>query len=489
MPLYALAILVYILALLYVGARKARSVKSQEDFALAGRNLPTFVLVGTLLATWIGTGSIFGNAEETYRVGLAAFVLPFAGILGILVLAMLAARVRRAGQMTVQDLLEIRYGIVARILGTITLVISYTIIVSYQYRAGAAVLERFLPPEMGQYINVHIFSVITVAFVVILYTALAGMFSVAHTDVANGILMTVGILIALPIVWLKAGGLSGISAGLNTSQKVLVGPYHLTDYIGILLPSFLLLLGDANMYSRFFSAKDARSARLSACWLLLGVGVLEFAIIAMAFVGSVLHPNLDNPGHIIVELAFYSLPVFLGPVLIATIVAVIVSTADSYLLAPSSALVRDVYHRFLKPDASGRTLVKASRLVVVFLGFVALGLAFTSDEFFRVALFAYTIYGVGITPALIAAFLWKRGTSAGAVASILAGVATALLWHIAGFDNAGLVVLGMQIPPLDAVIPAFILSILTLVIVSLFTPPPKRESLELFIPRSELQTN
>ncbi len=486
MPVYALAISVYVLALLYVGARKAKNVKSQEDFALAGRNLPTFVLVGTLLATWIGTGSIFGNAEETYRVGVAAFILPLAGVLGIFVLALLAARVRRAGQMTVQDLLEIRYGVTARILGTITLLISYTIIVSYQYRAGAAVLERFLPIEMGGFVNIHIFSIIAVAFVVILYTALAGMFSVAHTDLANGILMTIGIFVTLPILYFKVGAVDGLIAGLSSRHKEFFGPYTFTDYVGILLPSFLLLLGDANMYSRFFSATDAASARRSACWLLVGVALLETAIIALALIGSVLHPNLENAGHIIVEIAFHSLPVFLGPLLIATIVAVIVSTADSYLLAPSSALVRDVYHRFLKPDATGRELVRASRLVVVALGLIALALAFTSDNFFRVALFAYTIYGVGITPSLIGAFLWKRGNSCGAVASILIGVTTALAWHIAGLDSSGVRVLGLDIPPLDAVIPAFILSIVTLVVVSLLTRPPKTESLELFIPLSQL---
>ena len=114
-PLYGIFLIVYLLALVFVGALKARKIKTQADFSLAGRGLPTFVLVGTLLATWIGTGSIFGNAEETYRVGLAGFLLPVAGGLAIIALYFLAARIRGFGQFTVQDILEARFGVGARI--------------------------------------------------------------------------------------------------------------------------------------------------------------------------------------------------------------------------------------------------------------------------------------------------------------------------------------------------------------------------------------
>src|SRR5690606_30206325 len=108
------------------------------------------------------------------------------------------------------------------------------------------------------------------------------------------------------------------------------------------------------------------------------------------------------------------------------VVAVVVSTADSYLLSPATAVVRDVYHRFLAPDADERSLVLVGRIVVVALGAVALALAFTSDRFFRVALFAYTLYGAAITPALLGALLWSRATPAGAVSSMVCGLVTAV---------------------------------------------------------------
>ena len=102
---YFWVILAYLLALVGVGLRTSRKVSTQEDFSVAGRSLNTFVLFATLLATRIGTGSIFGNAEKTYRVGVAALILPLGSLFGIAVLTLLAGRVRGLRQITVQDLL------------------------------------------------------------------------------------------------------------------------------------------------------------------------------------------------------------------------------------------------------------------------------------------------------------------------------------------------------------------------------------------------
>lgn len=483
--IYAATIVIYIVVLLYVGARKAGSVETQEDFALAGRKLSTFVLVGTLLATWIGTGSIFGNTEETYRVGAAAFILPVSGTLGIFVLTLLAHRIRHTGQLTIQDLLEIRYGTTARVLGTITLFLAYIIIVSYQYRAGAAVIERLLPEHLAADPSSHTFAVIGVAAVVILYTALAGMFSVAYTDVANGVLMMAGIFISLFVLFWQVGGLAGLAETLPQTHLEFWSVYSVSDYLGILLPTFLLMLGDANMYSRFFSARNPREARASAIWLLFGVSVIEVAIIALALIGRALHPEIGNPGHIIVHLAFYTLHPLLGALLVATIVAVIVSTADSYLLAPSSAIVRDIYHRFIHPNAGGKTLVLMSRLVVIVFGLVALALAFTSDEFFRVSLFAYTIYGVGITPSLVATFVWKRANNPGAIASIVSGVVSAIAWKVLALDQVDWNPYGIPLADIDPVIPSFLISVAVLIAVSLAFSPPKDTQWKPFFNRGQ----
>lgn len=467
--IYFWTIVAYMIFLIGVGALRSRSVESQEDFSVAGRQLSTFVLFGTMLATWIGTGSIFGNAGKTYEVGIAAWVVPMGGLLGIVALSFLAAKARRIEAITVQDILEKRYNKWARIFGAITLVLTAVTIVSYQYRAAAAVIDLALPNTLD-----FKTAVIIVAVFIIIYTALAGMFSVAYTDLVMGITMIIGILVTFPVLWNKAGGYAGLAEKLPVGHMQFTGQFTWVQILGFLLPIGLLVLGDANMYQRFFSARNEGMARRATIWLLFGVAYMELMIIFTAWVASALEwqdPALKNPGHVIAFAARNYLPVALGALLLTTIMAVIVSTAISYLLVPATALVRDVYQRFINPNASEKSLVWLLRGLVVFLGAVAYVISTYSDKFLEVALRAYTIYGTGVTPSLVAALVWKRATAAGAVTSIVTGVATTLIWEFGGYGTS---------TGVDPVIPAICISVVSLIVVSLLTPAPSREQLRPF---------
>src|ERR687897_585203 len=120
--MYLTAVLVYLGLLTIVGFWQSRHVKSGEDFLVAGRTLPARVLVFTLLSTWIGSGSLFGGAGLGYRVGFPALWQSAGAWLGIAIIFFIAPRVRRLAQYTVPDILEMRYGPPARVLGTITIV-------------------------------------------------------------------------------------------------------------------------------------------------------------------------------------------------------------------------------------------------------------------------------------------------------------------------------------------------------------------------------
>lgn len=450
---------VYMVALVGVALLRSRRVKTQDDFAVAGRSLSTFVLFGTMVATWIGTGSIFGQAEKTFRVGIAALIFPIADIVGISALAFLAGRARRFAKITIQDILEERYNVAARVLGAITLIIATITIVSYQYRAAAAVLNLAWPA-----LSLKMAGWIVVAFV-ILYTIIAGMYSVAYTDLVMGITMIVGIAISLPVFWGKVGGLEGMRAVLPPDHFDLAGPIPWIPAIGLLLPSALLVLGDANMYQRFFSAKSEGVARKAAWWTLVGVVYMDVMIIVTAWICSALewnNPSLLHHGRIIAYAAKDFLSPVLGAILMTVILSIVISTAISYLLNPATAFVRDIYHRFLDPHAPPARLVWLSRLTVVAFGLIAYYLSTLSDEFLAVALYAYTIYGTGITPSLVAALLWKRATTAGALASIIGGTGMTLFWELSGLAAR---------TGVDTVFPAIALSVTLLIGVSLRTRP------------------
>jgi SSS family solute:Na+ symporter len=162
------------------------------------------------------------------------------------------------------------------------------------------------------------------------------------------------------------------------------------------------------------------------------------------------------------------MPLSLSIIFMITVVGIIISTADSFLLVPATTFIKDVYQAYINPKASEKKIVFMSRFMVLTFGVIAwlVSLVFAENTgVFRKALIAFTIYGSAITPCLVAALFWKRATTQGAIASIVSGGATALLWGKLPFVKK----LPPYISDLDAVLPALLLSVICLVVVSLCT--------------------
>ena len=465
--MYLYAILAYLGVLVLLGLYKSKDLKTGDDFLVAGRTLPARVLVFTLLATWIGSGSLFGGAGLGYRAGFAALWQSAGAWTGIALVYFLAHRVRRIAKYTMPDLLELRYGPTARVLGTIVVVIAYTTIAAYQFRGGGRLLNLVAGMDVSQG------ALITMLFCVA-YTAIAGMLSVAYLDVGNGFAMLIGVGAAVIYLIVHAGGVAPAFDALRPDQLAWFGTLDpIADAGALFLPTMLLLMGEANMYQKFFSAKDEGAARRAVMAWIIGTIVIETLIIAVGVFGSAVIPGLnegDSEG-IVILVAGSILPPMLGVLLLCGAAAIIVSTANSFLLTPASALMRDVYQKMINPRATDHQILLYTRLLVVALGalgFVALNFFTTILE---MALWAYTMYGAAITPALLAIFLWPRVTRAGGVASITAGMVTTLGWEIYARQAGGY--------PYDlaTVYPALALSVIALVGVSLATPRPTREDL------------
>ncbi|SVB07828.1 uncharacterized protein METZ01_LOCUS160682 [marine metagenome] len=476
--IYLYTISAYLFILIGVGLYKAGKINTQADFSVAGRNLSPWVLVGTMLATWMGTGSILGNAGKTYETGMAALMLPIGSILGIILLTRIAGKVRDYEKFTVPEILGDRFGPIARILSVISLVMAYMVIVSYQYNAGGAVLHTVLISESGEpLISVETGTIIAAVFI-ITYTMLAGLVSVAYTDVANGLIILLSFLISIPILLAEAGGFSGMREAFEAMGKAdhmnFFGVYSTVDIINFCLPPFLLILGDANMYQRFFASKDAEGAKFATTTLIFAVALAELMIIFAAWVSSSMVPDAEIGKYILIYASHKFLPIFLSAVMMTTIVGIIISTADSFLLVPATTLMRDIYMNYVNPDANEKRIVLLSRLLVLVLGIVAyivsLGFA-KSAGFFERALYAYTIYGASITPALVAALFWKRASKIGAILSISSGTVTTLLWKEAGFIQ-NLIPTSIY-SNIDEVLPAITVSVLGLILGSILFPDNK----------------
>jgi SSS family solute:Na+ symporter/sodium/proline symporter len=291
---------------------------------------------------------------------------------------------------------------------------------------------------------------------------------VAYTDVINGIIMVIGLIVALPFLLSNAGGWSEVTANLPETHFQLLGEMTLLEALGYSLPTMLLLLGESGMYQRFFSARDERTAKRAVVGWIIGTIFVEVLIVVLAVIGSSMFSDIEGE-MVILHSIRHGLPVLISCLTLAAIVAVIVSTADSFLLVPSTNIMRDIYQRFINPNLSQKKVILYSRIIVVALGVFAFMQVRFFEKVLEMAIYAYTIYGVGITPAVMAAFFWKRATVAGGVSSMSAGLVVTILWEV------------LHRPwDIPTIYPALGLSLFCLIFISLLTPKPDSDKWQPF---------
>ncbi|MGC2403694.1 MAG: sodium:solute symporter family protein [Acidobacteriaceae bacterium] len=470
--LYAGVLGIIVFTLLAVSLSRLSKTRTKADFLVAGRSLPAFVLVFTLLSSWIGSGSLLGGAENAYKHGFPALWQAGGGWAGLLLIYFIAPRARKFAQFTIPDLLEARYNQTARVLGVIAILFAYTAITSYQLIGGGDILHLIFPTvisaDLGKYI---------IAAFVIVFTAIAGMASVAYMDVVIGCLATGTLILSLPFVLHAAGGWSEVTRALPASHFQVLGDFNLAQALELFLPTMLLMLGNQSMYQKFFSAKSEKDARNAVVGWIIGTVILETVIVALAVFGSVVFATgevRDRPREIIAYTALHGLPPWLGALLMGAVFAKIISTANNYLFSPSTNLVNDVFTRYVAPRASNKRVLIVSRLVVVLLGVWALYQALSTSSVLAKTLYAYTIYSAALTPVILAAFYSRRVNAQGAVSAIAAGTLVTFFWDP----------VKQHLPSIlaqrDAIFPALAAALVCLIVVSALTPPPNPEQVALF---------
>jgi SSS family solute:Na+ symporter/sodium/proline symporter len=486
-------ILVYLLVLAGFNFYKSKKVKSQDDFMVAGRDLSLTKMVFTLVCTWIGSGTFIAGAEYAFYAGWSAIWQPAGAFLGIAIIYFIAAKIRTFGQYTVGDILEVRYGRFARLFGALALIIAFTTIVSYQFRAGGYILnvvsDGRISLEAGQ--------TIAAAFV-IAFVAMGGMVAVAHTDLPNGIIIVLACCVALPFVVLTAGGWAHIGTVLPAGHFEVFSPdfgkYPPLKGLAYFLSTLLLLLGVQSMYQKFYAARSPREAKKAVAIWIVGTIVVETIVIAIAvFAGSY---NLEHqlnwdPRSLVLNAARHMVPGPVGVLLLAAACAVVISTGMNYLLSSSSNVMRDIYQKSIRPDADPAKMVALQKVFIAAMGLVAFLMIFVPTvlkwqiSVLQYAYFAYTLYGVAVTPALFAALTWKRATWQGGITSIVGGTVATVFFEILLPRLAPSVMVaakegsyfGADPWGVPSIYPAALISVGSLILVSLLTAPPTEQQL------------
>jgi len=493
MNIYIIVILCYLAALTIMNFWRSSRVKSKEDMMVAGRQISITKMVFTLICTWIGSGTFIAGAELAAKAGWSSLWFPAGAWVGIIIIYFLAAKIRTFGQYTVGDILEVRYGPIARVVGAIAILISFTVIVSYQFKAGGYILNAISEGAIS--VDQGIF----MSFVfVTLFTAVGGMIAVANTDLPNGIIILTSTILATPLTIIAAGGWDKIKTILPEthfqvfSQEFGANPYLKIPAIG--LSTLLLLLGVQSMYQKFYSARNPREAKKAAGIWVVGTIIVEgvaivIAVFAASYFWQELQAGTMEHAAVIIQAAKRMIWLPVGILLLGAATAVVISTGMNYLLSPTTTLMHDVYLRFSKKEKSETKLVWPQRILIIILGVIAFFLGWKMVSVLEQAYFAYTLYGVVITPALLAALIWKRATKTAGIVSIISGTIVTLSLKLAGsFWPSIMKPIGD--PNADPFgIPIIYwglgVSVLSLILISLFTQRPSKEVLTKFFPEKK----
>lgn len=460
MNIFLIGMVIYLIILIIIGFIGAGKAKDSEQYLVAGRGLTLPVLTGTIIAGWLGAGTVVGHANISYSNGFGALWWVGGGTVAITIVIMISKKLRRLDLYTVPDLLELRYGPIAKIIGSITIIIAFTGIVGSQIKAMSYILEAVttIDPKIGAIIG---------AILVIFYTVMGGMYSVAYTDVLQYAMLLIGLIIATPIAFSSAGGFSGWEANLPATHFELTGGLGLSGALAIALPFLMLATVDQNLYQRMYSAKSASVARKGAILGLIGGVTVMLLVFVIAVSSAVMFPDI-NPDLAVYIIATDLLNPFLGMILLIAILSIVMSTADSYLLSPASNVSKDIYHRFINKNATDKQILIVTRVAVVVLGSIGLAGALWFDTFLGFMLVGYTVYGAGVFFPILAAFLWRGATYKGAIASITGGLLSTLIWEFGINSTIPTIYIGAAT------------SLLLLIVVSLLTKHSKSENVEVF---------
>ncbi|WP_096439223.1 sodium:solute symporter family protein [Alteribacter populi] len=442
----------YAVVMIGIGIFMSKKVSGSEDFVLAGKSLGPFVLMGTLLATWVGSGSISGGETSmAYTYGIIpALLLMLPTLVGILVLYVIAPKIREFGKFTVSGILESKYGTTSRNIASVIIILAYVGIVSYQMQGLGFILNLTtgMAVETGTIIG---------AAMIIFLAMIGGLRSVSQTDAISGFLMVGGLIIAVPTILVVAGGWDQIVANVPEAHMTTTGGLTTLQLLGYLLPSLFLLLGDQNMYQRLASSKGDRSAKSGQIGWFVAMLIISPAIGFIAFASRSIFPDID-PGMALMATTLV-MPVVVSGLLLAAAASFIITTGNSFLLSAATNLTYDVYNNYINKDASDARQLWMTRMFIVVLGVLSFILINFFPTVLSVQMYAYTVYGAGVTPAVLAVFFWKKVNAIGGISSMVAGVVTTLTWEI---------ILGQPFE-LNAAVIAVPVAFIVLIVVTLMT--------------------
>ena len=478
----------YLGLMICIGAYFYKSNNSIKDYVLGGRQLSPWTAALSAQASDMSGWLLMGLPGTAYLVygGTAEAIWTAIGLaLGTyLNWLIVAKRLRKYTQIakdsvTLPNFFKNRFhdesGILLGVCAIFTLLF-FLFYTASMFNAGAKLFSTAFGIEYGV-------ALVIGTLVIVCYTFLGGFLAVCWTDVIQGLLMFVALIITPIVAMSKAGGSEAVSQLLNDAAQgasFTFLPHTATGGIAVLtlisaIAWGLGYFGQPHILPRFMAlrnSKDVRPARIIAMiWVVISLG----CAVVIGTIGSGMYPGLDDPETILMVMQQDVFPPILAAIFLTAILAAIMSTADSQLLVVSSAISSDIYGGMINKKADQKKLLWVGRLSVIFVSIIAALLVSQpeaaegtimykiNESVFKLVAFAWGGFGASFGPLMLFSLFWKRTTKPAAIAGVIVGGVTALIWWL----------LDGGIFDVYEIVPGFLFSSIVIVVISLLTKVPQ----------------
>ena len=493
-----ISIIAYLLLVLGIGVAFMKKNETADDFYLGGRKLGPFVTAMSAEASDMSSYLLMGLPGVAFASGLADVTWTAIGLAaGTYLNWLLVARklrrysVEAGNAVTVPAFFVNRYRDRKKITGIIAALVIIIFFVPYTASGFAACGKLFSTLFGMDYFTAMIIS----AVVIVTYTTLGGFLAASTSDFIQSIVMTFAIIIVVGYGTVRAGGFGSVldnaqslagyfsMSATHIAETNEAAPYGFITIISTLAWG-LGYFGMPHILLRFMAAKDSKqltlSRRIASVWVVISMGVaIAIGIVGNAMVRNGSIPTVEDPEKILIYIAQLIashgvLAALVAGVILAGILAATMSTADSQLLAASSSVSQDILKNVFWKDMSDKAGIITARVTVLIIAVIGVFIARNPDSsVFSIVSFAWAGFGAAFGPAMLFSLFWKRTNLPGIVAGMVSGGVMIFIWKflvrpIGGAWN------------IYELLPAFVVSALCILIVSLATKEPDREIVEEF---------
>ncbi|WP_075619345.1 sodium/proline symporter PutP [Paenisporosarcina indica] len=464
-----IAIIIYMAAMLYIGYYSYKKTANLTDYMLGGRSLGPAVTALSAGAADMSGWLLMGLPGAIYATGLVeAWIAVGLTVGAYLNWLLVAPRLRVYSQVsndsiTIPSFLENRLKDTSRLLRVVSgiiILVFFTFYVSSGMVAGGV----FFDESFG--LDYHT-GLVIVSAVVVAYTLFGGFLAVSYTDVVQGLIMFLA-LILVPIIGLFAvGGLDGAAESIRAVDPSRLSFVEGASVLGVLsaVAWGLGYFGQPHIIVRFMaisSVKETKQARrIGIGWMALSlIGAIATGLIGIAYYQQNVGDSLSDPEAVFIALGQVIFHPFIAGIMLAAVLAAVMSTISSQLIVTSSALVEDLYKAVIKKDGTDKHFVLLGRIAVLFVSLIALFIAWEQNSsILDLVAYAWAGFGAAFGPVILLSLFWRKLTTWGALSAMIVGAVTVVIWG----NNDTLKDFMYEI------VPGFVLSLIVAVVVSLIT--------------------